>query len=106
VLGVLIYRFYYETFEKRGTEAGVRGLAFFFGLAFIIEVGLILMLHFGLFRVLSCAWRAADSADICAAYGVDLREPLKPTTPDDDQLRTAPVGSVMVTMVLLKVDLM
>src|SRR5712671_1734078 len=43
VLGVLIYRFYYETFEKRGTEAGVRGLAFFFGVAFIIEVGLILM---------------------------------------------------------------
>ena len=43
VLGVLIYRFYYETFEKRGSEAGVRGLAFFFGLAFIIEVGLILV---------------------------------------------------------------
>src|SRR3954464_11371779 len=42
VLGVLVYRFYYETFEKRGTDAGVRGLAFFFGLAFIIEVGLIL----------------------------------------------------------------
>jgi branched-chain amino acid transport system permease protein len=42
VLGVLIYRFYYESFEKRGTEAGVRGLAFFFGLAFIIEIGLIL----------------------------------------------------------------
>src|SRR5438270_8706636 len=29
LLGMLIYRFYYETFEKRGTEAGVRGLAFF-----------------------------------------------------------------------------
>src|SRR5688500_14017593 len=43
VLGVLIYRFYYETFERRGSEAGVRGLAFFFGLAFIIEVGLILV---------------------------------------------------------------
>ena len=43
VLGMLIYRFYYETFEKRGTEAGVRGLAFFFGVAFIIEVGLILV---------------------------------------------------------------
>src|SRR5467141_4764937 len=43
VLGILIYRFYYESFEKRGTEAGVRGLAFFFGLAFIIEVGLILV---------------------------------------------------------------
>ena len=42
VLGMLIYRFYYETFEKRGSEAAVRGLAFFFGLAFIIEVGLIL----------------------------------------------------------------
>ncbi len=42
VLGVLIYRFYYEAFEKRGTDAAVRGLAFFFGLAFIVEVGLIL----------------------------------------------------------------
>src|SRR5205085_2676653 len=42
VLGILIYRVYYESFEKRGTEAGVRGLAFFFGVAFIIEVGLIL----------------------------------------------------------------
>jgi branched-chain amino acid transport system permease protein len=43
VLGMLIYRFYYETFERRGTEAGVRGLAFFFGLAFIIEVALIMI---------------------------------------------------------------
>src|SRR2546421_1931774 len=43
VLGMLIYRFYYEAFEKRGTDAAVRGLAFFFGLAFIIEVGLILV---------------------------------------------------------------
>jgi branched-chain amino acid transport system permease protein len=42
LLGMGIYRFYYETFEKRGTEAGVRGLAFFFGLTLIIEVGLIL----------------------------------------------------------------
>jgi branched-chain amino acid transport system permease protein len=42
LIGVLLYRFYYETFEKRGTEAGVRGLAFFFGVAFIIEIGLIL----------------------------------------------------------------
>jgi branched-chain amino acid transport system permease protein len=41
VLGMGIYRFYYETFERRGSEAGVRGLAFFFGLALIIEVGLI-----------------------------------------------------------------
>ena len=40
--GVAMYRFYYETFEKRGAEVGVRGLAFFFGIAFIVEVGLIL----------------------------------------------------------------
>lgn len=42
LLGILLYRFYYETFEKRGSDAGVRGLAFFFGIAFIIEVGLTL----------------------------------------------------------------
>ncbi len=42
VLGMLVYRFYYEAFERRGAEAGVRGIAFFFGLALIIEVGLIL----------------------------------------------------------------
>jgi branched-chain amino acid transport system permease protein len=42
LIGIAMYRFYYETFEKRGTDAGVRGLAFFFGVAFIIEVGLIL----------------------------------------------------------------
>ena len=42
LFGVLVYRFYYETFEKRGGDTGVRGLAFFFGIAFILEVGLIL----------------------------------------------------------------
>src|SRR5262245_57040518 len=42
LLGMLLYRFYYETFEKRGSDAGVRGIAFFFGLALIIEVGLVL----------------------------------------------------------------
>jgi branched-chain amino acid transport system permease protein len=42
LIGIAMYRFYYETFEKRGAQAGVRGLAFFFGIAFIIEVGLIL----------------------------------------------------------------
>ena len=43
LLGMLVYRFYYEAFERRGSEAGVRGIAFFFGLALIIEVGLILV---------------------------------------------------------------
>src|SRR5690625_691476 len=55
-----------------------------------------------------CSWarRAAASAAICAAKGVDLREPLKPTCPEDAQLMTAPVGSVRVTIVLLNVLLM
>src|SRR5689334_20387165 len=44
LLGMAVYRFYYEAFEKRGgTEAGVRGIAFFFGVALIVEVGLILV---------------------------------------------------------------
>ena len=42
LLGMVVYRFYHEAFEKRGTQADVRGIAFFFGLALIIEVGLIL----------------------------------------------------------------
>src|SRR5260221_484809 len=42
VLGMLIYGFYDEPVEKRGDDAGVRGIGFFFGLALIIEVGLIL----------------------------------------------------------------
>ena len=42
LFGMAVYRFYYETFEKRGADLGVRGLAFFFGVAFIVEVGLIL----------------------------------------------------------------
>src|ERR1700753_376233 len=51
----------------------------------------------------SIALRAASSAAICAAYGVDLREPLKPIMPAEDQLTALPSVSVMVTMVLLKV---
>jgi len=42
LLGMGVYRFYHATFERRGTDAGLRGLAFFFGLAFVLEVGLIL----------------------------------------------------------------
>src|ERR1700755_1409209 len=40
-LGALIYQIYYLSFEKRGQES-LRGLAFFFGLLFVTEVGLIL----------------------------------------------------------------
>ena len=42
LFGIIVYRFYYETFEKRGGDAAVRGLAFFFGIAFIVEISLIL----------------------------------------------------------------
>jgi len=40
-LGVLVYRIYYESFEKKGAES-LRGLVFFFGVLFIIEVSLLL----------------------------------------------------------------
>lgn len=39
VLGVVVYRVYYESFEKKG-ESSLRGLVFFFGLLFIVEVAL------------------------------------------------------------------
>src|SRR5205085_5702937 len=41
-LGAMVYQVYYVSFERRGQEA-LRGLAFFFGLLFIAEVGLILV---------------------------------------------------------------
>src|SRR5438067_12822747 len=52
----------------------------------------------------SCALRAASSAAICAAYGVDLREPLKPIVPAEDHEIVLPCASVMVIIVLLKVE--
>ena len=45
LLGLVTYRLYYETFERRGSDAGVRGIAFFFGIAFIVEV--LIILQFG-----------------------------------------------------------
>jgi branched-chain amino acid transport system permease protein len=45
LFGLLAYRFYFQTFEKRGSDAGVRGIAFFFGIAFIVEV--LIILQFG-----------------------------------------------------------
>ena len=41
LLGVAVYRVYYASFEKKGEES-LRGLVFFFGLMFIIEVALLL----------------------------------------------------------------
>ncbi len=52
------------------------------------------------------AFLAAESAARPAAYGVLLREPLKPAAPELPQLSALPFGSVIVTMVLLKLDWM
>jgi branched-chain amino acid transport system permease protein len=69
-LGVAMYRFYYETFEKRGKDVGVRGLAFFFGVAFIIEIGLIIA--FGVDQ------RMVEAAYIGESLSVgDIRIPLR-----------------------------
>ena len=38
----------------------------------------------------ACAAFAAASADVCAAYGVFFRDPLKPFFPADDQLIVFP----------------
>jgi branched-chain amino acid transport system permease protein len=64
LLGFVMYRLYHETFEKRGSDAGVRGIAFFFGIAFIIEVLIILL--FGVDQrsvaapYIGKAWRIGD----------------------------------------------
>src|SRR3954465_8795490 len=52
------------------------------------------------------AARAAFSAALCAAKGALLREPLKPTPPDDAHEITLPSVSVIDTIVLLKELLM
>jgi branched-chain amino acid transport system permease protein len=70
LLGMAVYRFYYEAFERRGADAGVRGIAFFFGLALIIEVGLILV--FGVDQ------RTVEAAYIGEALDLgDIRIPLR-----------------------------
>jgi branched-chain amino acid transport system permease protein len=42
LLGWLVYRFYHACFERRGV-AQLQGLAFFFGVLFIVEVALVLV---------------------------------------------------------------
>jgi branched-chain amino acid transport system permease protein len=69
VLGMAMYRFYFETFEKRGSDAGLRGLAFFFGIVFIIEVCLVL--YFGVDQRLV----EADYIGKSVALSDDMRIP-------------------------------
>jgi len=42
VIGMAVYQIYYSSFERKG-ESSLRGLVFFFGLFFIIDVGLLLV---------------------------------------------------------------
>jgi branched-chain amino acid transport system permease protein len=54
LLGLLIYRIYDYSFERRG-DASIRGLAFFFGILFITEVTLVLV--FGVdYRLVSASY--------------------------------------------------
>jgi branched-chain amino acid transport system permease protein len=70
VFGTVVYRFYHAAFERRGTDAGLRGLAFFFGVAFIIEVALIL--------VYGVDQRMAEAAYIGRAFSLgDYRIPYR-----------------------------
>ncbi len=68
--GLVVYRFYHAAFESRGSDAGLRGLAFFFGIAFIVEVALIL--SFGVDQ------RMVEAAYIGKAVALgDLRLPTR-----------------------------
>jgi branched-chain amino acid transport system permease protein len=68
--GVAVYRFYHAVFEKRGSDAGLRGLAFFFGVAFIVEV--VLILAFGVDQ------RMVDAAYIGKSLSLgEMRVPMR-----------------------------
>lgn len=69
LLGAGLYQFYHVSFERRGTEQNLRGITFFFGIAFILEV--LLILKFGVDQ------RVVDAPYIgkSLAIGEDLRLP-------------------------------
>ncbi len=58
IVGALVYRIYYVSFERTGQES-LNGLAFFFGLMFIIEVSLILI--YGVDYRLVRAWYIGEN---------------------------------------------
>jgi len=69
VLGAVVYRVYYESFERRGEES-LRGLVFFFGLLFIMEVSL--SLAFGVdYRLVETAY-TSKSIDL-GGVGIAFR---------------------------------
>jgi branched-chain amino acid transport system permease protein len=67
-LGAGVYRIYYASFERRGEES-LRGLVFFFGLLFIIEVAL--SLKYGVdYRMVDAAYigRSIDLGGVGIAF--------------------------------------
>jgi branched-chain amino acid transport system permease protein len=69
VIGAVVYRVYYGSFERRGEES-LRGLVFFFGLLFIMEVSL--SLAFGVdYRLVQTAY-TGKSFEV-AGVGVAFR---------------------------------
>lgn len=69
LLGAAVYRVYYGSFERRGEES-LRGLVFFFGILFIMEVSL--SLKFGVDYRLVQAGYIGKSIDV-AGIGVSFR---------------------------------
>src|SRR5438309_4037648 len=69
-LGVVVYRVYYGSFERRGEES-LRGLVFFFGLLFIIEVSL--SMRFGVDYRMAQAAYVGKSIDLGGGVGVAYR---------------------------------
>src|SRR5262249_27403569 len=68
LIGAGVYRIYYGSFERRGEES-LRGLVFFFGLLFIIEVAL--SLKYGVdYRLVQAAYigKSIDLGGIGIAY--------------------------------------
>jgi branched-chain amino acid transport system permease protein len=68
VIGAIVYRVYYGSFERRGDES-LRGLVFFFGILFIIEVSL--SLKFGVdYRLVQASYigKSFEVAGVGVAY--------------------------------------
>src|SRR4029079_3624981 len=68
-IGAIVYRVYYGSFERRGDE-GLRGLVFFFGILFILEVTL--SLKFGVDYRLVQAWYIGRSIEF-GGVGIAFR---------------------------------
>ena len=69
LIGIGVYQVYYNSFEKRGAES-LRGLVFFFGILFLIEVAL--LLTYGVdYRLARALW-IGKSVEI-GFVGISLR---------------------------------